>query len=570
MRQRFENWMQMGSIKAQTGKVFNLFAILVLLLGVVATVGAVRFEMRSSALSDLTNIAFLTAKMNREVTLAKDNMGAYRARGYDPEIIALSIQHARNAADMNGNLIEAAQSIDVEYADRVRVIDSDLERLETLIAEVRDAPRDIVETEAFLGPRYDAIDSIINKVATLRDDASGRVSQYSEAGQTEVKILIALLVVAAMGAMGLVFMGKRLVANRVTEPLARISEASERIADGETELQLPSDDRDDEIGRLTMSLKVLRQVQLEASEQVQREFDLERKAQKDREEQRSKQNELLRSLADQFEQTIGDVATQVATASQQMHTVAVELSDHVEKSSASVSEANASLKQASAGITGAASASDEFAMSISEVSRQASSSSDRARKAADAASKADQIVAGLTGSADRIGQIIEVIAGIAQRTNLLALNASIEAARGGEAGRGFAVVASEVKELAIQTGKATEEVEHLIAEMQSATGNSVDALKRISLEVVELDTTAMAIASAVDQQAVAGNDLAKSIDVAARNTQTVSATIDSVNQVTLVSGTSANEVREGAANLTEQANLLRNQVATFLREVRAA
>src|SRR3546814_2330928 len=80
-----------------------------------------------------------------------------------------------------------------------------------------------------------------------------------------------------------------------------------------------------------------------------------------------------------------------------------------------------------------------------------------------------------------------MISTIAQRTNLLALNASIEAARGGEAGRGFAVVASEVKELATQTGKATEEVAGQIRAIQETTHASVEALRSIASQIAQLE-----------------------------------------------------------------------------------
>lgn len=574
MVQRFDRWLQRGSIPLQMGRIFNLFALLVVILGTFAMIGAVRMEQRSSALSELTDMAFLTAQMTRQVTLSKDNMGAYRARGYDAETIALSIDQARSAVEMNAQLRKSAVAVDAEYLAQIDELDVELRNVEKLLTEVRDAPRDIVEQESFLGPRYDALDTTIGKVVAVRDKAAVQVADYSGQGLQEIHALIAALVVGILTALGLVLLGKKIVSRRVVEPIAQISGTSERIAMGETDHDIPGADRDDEIGRLAVALNVLRNVQYEvvqnAKAEHERELAMQRELQEEREEQQRKQSALLNSLADRFEKTVGDVATEVAGTSNQMHAAAVELSSHVDASSQTVADANGNLKQASAGITGAASATDEFAMSITEVSKQATSSSERARKAAEAAKKADDTVAGLTDSADRISQIIEVIAGIAQRTNLLALNASIEAARGGEAGRGFAVVASEVKELAVQTSRATDEVEALIRDMQSATGESAAALGQISEEVIALEATAMAIATAVDQQAVAGQDLARSIDLAARNTATVSATIDDVSRVSMTSGTTAAQVRESSAHLTEQSTKLREQVTQFLQQVRAA
>jgi len=574
MFQRFDSWLHSGSIRRQTGQIFNLFALLVLVLGAVSTIGTVRIEQRSAALSNLTDVAFLTANMTRQVTLSKDNMGAYRARGYELELIELSIAQARNAVEMNSKLAGYADSFDSHYLNQVTSLDADLRNIEVLLGEVRDAPRDVVGQEAFLGPRYDALDTTIKKVVALREDAAGRVATYSGEGRAEIQILIAALITCGMVALGLVFLGKRLVANRVTDPITQISQASDRIANGETQLELPGSDRADEIGVLVSALNTMQQAQRDTAELAQREHEREiarqQEAQRERDESRRQHSELLQTLADQFEETVSDVATEVATASNQMHSAAIELSKHVDASSASVSEANSSLKDASVGITGAAAASDEFALSISEVSHQATTSSQSARKAADAVGNANDTVAALTGAADRISQIIEVIAGIANRTNLLALNASIEAARGGESGRGFAVVASEVKELAIQTGRATQEVEVLIHQMQESTGDSVSALALVAEQVIAVETTATSIAAAVDQQAVAGQDLAQSIDMAARNTRSVSETVDGVDQVSLISGATASEVQASSANLTSQAALLREQVSAFLREVRAA
>lgn len=574
MFDRFDSWLQRGSIRQQTGRIFNLFALLVLILGAVATIGTLRIEQRSRALSDLTDVAFLTANMTRQVTLSKDNMGSYSARGYDADTIALSIQQARNAVEMNARLATYADSFEPDYLEKVKSLDEGLRNLEGLLAEVRDAPRDVVEQESFLGPRYDALDTTINAVVELREDAARRVDAYSGRGHAEFQLLLAALLVCGGVALALVFLGKRMVAQRVTGPIAELSEASDRIATGETDLELPSSGRDDEIGVLVTALNVMQHAQKEAAEKQQAEhqthIERQEEIQREREESRRKQSELLQSLADQFEQMVGKVAGEVAATSDQMHAASAELASHVEASSSSVSHANANLKEASAGITGAAAASDEFALSINEVSRQATNSSESARKVAEAVSEADGTVTALTGAAERISQIIEVIAGIANRTNLLALNASIEAARGGEAGRGFAVVASEVKELAIQTGRATQEVEVLIRQMQDSTVESVSALRIVSQEVIALETTATAIASAVDQQALAGQDLAQSIDMAARNTRDVSDTVDGVDQVTRGSGATAAEVQASSANLSQQATLLREQMAMFLNEVRAA
>ena len=191
-----------------------------------------------------------------------------------------------------------------------------------------------------------------------------------------------------------------------------------------------------------------------------------------------------------------------------------------------------------------------------------------AREARALAGDADGTVSALASSADEVGQIVELIHSIAQRTNLLALNASIEAARGGEAGRGFAVVASEVKELASQTSRATEEVAAQIRDMQETTGASVLALRSISTQIKELEATSISIASAVDQQSVAGQDLARNIDLAARSSDQVANNIEQVRETSIATGSAAGQVLQSATELDAQATSLRREANQFLSRIR--
>src|SRR5262249_33192516 len=131
--------------------------------------------------------------------------------------------------------------------------------------------------------------------------------------------------------------------------------------------------------------------------------------------------------------------------------------------------------EASANVEIAASAANDLSASIDEISRQLGQSRNLVGIAAGEAGVTNDQIGTLAQAAQKIGDVVKLIQDVAGQTNLLALNATIEAARAGEAGRGFAVVASEVKSLAVQTGKATEEIAGQIAAVQTSTGAAVEA-----------------------------------------------------------------------------------------------
>lgn len=193
-----------------------------------------------------------------------------------------------------------------------------------------------------------------------------------------------------------------------------------------------------------------------------------------------------------------------------------------------------------------------------------------ARKAVEEAQRTNETVEGLAAAAQKIGDVVNLINDIASQTNLLALNATIKAARAGEAGKGFAVVASEVKNLATQTATAIEEIGSQITAIQAATTGAVGAIKGIRETIERMSEISGGIASAVEEQGAATQEITRNVREAASGTREVSTNISGVTKAATNSSGVAAEVVLVAGELSKQSEVLRTEIDNFLRNLSVA
>ena len=297
----------------------------------------------------------------------------------------------------------------------------------------------------------------------------------------------------------------------VIQPIKRMIVVMGGLAEGDKTVEVPAQTRKDEIGAMAAAVEIFKKSLIENEE-------LNRAALEEQRE-RAERAERLQRMAAEFDTRVREELAVVTGSANEMRVTARSLSETAEETSSQATTVAGAAEEASSNVQTVATATEELGSSILEISRQVQDQSGKARQAADATDVSRERMHGLSAKVEIIGEVVTLITSIAEQTNLLALNATIEAARAGEAGKGFAVVASEVKSLATQTAKATESIGSQIGAVQEETGATVTAIEAITGEIEAVAEIAGTIAAAVEEQNAATQEIGRNLTQAAAGTQ---------------------------------------------------
>ncbi len=278
---------------------------------------------------------------------------------------------------------------------------------------------------------------------------------------------------------------------------------------------------------------------------------------------------VIRQLGENARELVS-AATEIASSSEQMSKGAKDQSDQVNQVSTAVEEMTATIVESSKNAGEASTASKNAATTATSGGQIVNESIQAMQKIASTVRQSADSIAKLATSADQIGEIIGVIDDIADQTNLLALNAAIEAARAGEQGRGFAVVADEVRKLAERTGKATGEITDMIKGIQKETEEAVNSMEsgiqvvdkgrelsdQAGSSLTEIVTMAQRVTEMIQQMATAADEQSAAAEQIAKN-------IEHISGVTRETATGAGQSAAAAEELSRQADSLQEMVKKF-------
>jgi methyl-accepting chemotaxis protein len=342
--------------------------------------------------------------------------------------------------------------------------------------------------------------------------------------------------------------------------MVKIFKSMKSLTKGHYEIDVPYTEMNNEIGSIARRALIFQESIIDCTEKIK---NLEAEKQNSEAAFALEKEKLTNKLNEECDAKIKKIIDMVKSSSIKMEGTSHLVSTASEANHIHINNLTSVSKNANDNATAVANASEKMSAAIDEISKQITKSSEITRNAVRKIEDAGNKVTGLSSCATEIGNVITIINSIAEKINLLSLNANIEAVRAGSAGKGFSLVAAEVKNLANQTADATEEISQLLSGIQKETGASAASIELITTAIREIDEISSAIASAIYQQNAATQTLAINAQAVAANTNAVNDNARAVLESTLQNGKSVTDM---FSSCTENSELLSKEIGKFLSE----
>jgi methyl-accepting chemotaxis protein len=459
------------------------------------------------------------------------------------------------------NSLKAISSKDEKITQGIKEVSTLLDEYKQALTKLTENSKEIDELTIEMTESAAAINQGSSRMKSdlLADQKRLETESDAAIGETERLILMLAAGGFLLGCVWAFLLGKG-----ISRPMTAMCNAMRELAAGNFDVVLPGLGRKDELGEMAGAVEEFKVQAIARAERDAAAQEAQNKA-----SSAARRTELIR-FADEFEQAVGAIVSNVSASAVQLEAAAGTLTRTAETTQSLSSQVAGASEEASSNMQSVATATEELSASVDEIGRRVKESSQIADAAVRQAEQTDNRIGKLSRAAQEIGDVVKLITAIAEQTNLLALNATIEAARAGDAGRGFAVVASEVKSLASQTAKATDEISNHISGMQGATQESVAAIKEIGGTIGKISDIAATIASAVEQQSSATQEIARNVQNVAQGTQEAAASVMQVNRGATETGSASEEVLNSARTLSSESTRLREELDRFMANIRAA